>query len=137
MYYCKNCGNDFKVPEKIYETHLLSNPPFELLYVCPTCKSGNFHEKNLTHCRCCGGRLPKNAEEYCCDACKIKGEKMWHRELKKRQLQLKNPLQTVVKECNIYNKTHSTSYSYGQYVALIRPTLLQEGAKCVKQKKNI
>ena len=137
MYYCKNCGNDFEEPEKIYETHLLSYPPFELLYVCPRCKSENFHDKNLTHCRCCGARLPKSTEEYCSPSCKLKGEKMWRRELKKRQDLLKNPLQMITKECNIYNKSNGTNYSYGQYVALIRPKLLKEGKKCVKQKKNI
>lgn len=136
MYYCKNCGNDFEVPEKTYETHNFSDTPFELFYICPHCKSRNFYEKNLTHCRCCGGRLPKGTVEYCCAACKAKGEKMWRRELKKRHLEFSHPLQMVVRECNIYNKTHNTNYSYGQYVALIRPRLIKEGKKCVKKKRN-
>ncbi len=137
MYYCKNCGNDFEEPEKSYETHNFSDTPFELFYVCPYCKSRNFYEKNLTHCRCCGSRLPKDAKEYCCDACKIKGERLWRRELKKRHLEFNSPLQMVVRECSIYNKTNGTNYSYGQYVALIRPKLLREGKKCAKRKKNI
>lgn len=136
MYYCKNCGKEFEKPEKTYETHHLSNPPFELLYVCPTCKSSNFYEKSSTHCRCCGSRLPSGVSEYCSHSCKIKGEKMWRRELKKRQADLKDPLKMIVKECNIYNNSHGTRYSYGQYVALIRPKLLKEGKKCVKRKKN-
>ncbi len=137
MYYCKNCGNEFEEPQKTYEVHHFGNPPFELYYVCPKCKSGNFYERSLTHCRCCGGRLPKGADEYCCDSCRIKGEKMWRKELKRRKAELFNPLKMVVRECAIYNKSNGTDYSYGQYVALIRPKLLQEGKKCVRQKKNI
>ena len=136
MYYCKNCGKEFEKPEKSYETHLLSHPPFELIYICPNCKSQNFHLKNLTHCRCCGSRLPSGTTEYCSPSCKLKGEKMWRKELKKRQAELKDPLKMLVKECAIYNTTHGTRYSYGQYVALIRPKLLKEGKKCAKRKKN-
>lgn len=137
MYYCKNCGNDFEYPEKTYETHSFSDTPFELYYVCPKCKSGNFYEKNSTHCRCCGGKLPKDAIEYCCNSCRIKGEKLWQKELKRRKNDLSDPLKMIVKECNIYNKIHNKNYSYGQYVALIKPKLLKEAKKCAKRKKNI
>ncbi|MBQ6847444.1 MAG: hypothetical protein IJO62_00815 [Clostridia bacterium] len=137
MYYCKNCGNDFEEPEKTYETHNLSDTPFELYYVCPHCKSGNFYEKSSTHCRCCGSRLPKGATEYCCDSCRIKGEKLWRRELKRRKDEMVNPLKMIVRECSIYNQTHNTDYSYGQYVAIIKPKLLKEAKKCAKKKKNI
>ena len=137
MYYCKNCGREFEKAEKSYETHRLADTPFEVFYVCPFCKSQNFHEKNLTHCRCCGSRLPKGQTEYCCDSCKNKGEKMWQREVKKRRNTLKSPLQMVVKECAEYNKVHGTKYSYGQYVALIRPKLKREKHQCGQKKRNI
>lgn len=137
MYYCKNCGCDFSEPEKFYETHIFSDTPFELFYICPNCKSGNFYEKNLTHCRCCGSRLSKGQAEYCCEACRSKGEKLWKKELKRRKNELTNPLNMVVRECRLYNKVNNTDYSYGQYVALIRPKLLKERAKCVKKRKNI
>ena len=136
MYYCKNCGKEFLKPEKIYETHRLSDTPFELFYICPYCKSQNFHEKNLSHCRCCGSRLPKGQNEYCSDSCRNKGEKLWLRELKKRKNQLSSPLQMIVRECTEYNKAHNTKYSYGQYVAIIRPKLIKETAKCDRQKRN-
>jgi len=137
MYYCKNCGHDFCEPQKIYETHIFTDTPFELIYICPNCKSGNFREKNLTHCRCCGSRLSPNAVEYCSDSCRNRGEKLWQKEFKKRRESLLDPLNTVVRECNIYNLENGTKYSYGQFVALIRPKLLKEQKKCVKQKKNI
>ena len=136
MYYCKNCGLEFAEPEKTYETHIFSDTPFELLYICPGCKSGNFYEKNLTHCRCCGGKLHKGQVEYCCESCKSKGEKLWLNELKRRRRELKDPLKMIVRECISYNKENNTNYSYGQYVAIIRPKLLKENAKCVKRKKN-
>lgn len=137
MFYCKNCGHEFSEPEKSYETHMFSDAPFELFYMCPNCKSRNFYEKNLTHCRCCGGRLPKDRVEYCCEACELKGEKLWKKELKRRKKELANPLNMVVKECILYNGENNTNYSYGQYVALIRPKLLKEKTKCVKKRKNI
>lgn len=136
MYYCKNCGSDFSEPEKTYETHLFSDTPFELFYVCPNCKSGNFYEKNLTHCRCCGGRLTGGQEEYCSDSCRNKGQKIWEREIKRRRKEFLNPLNMIVRECAVYNKKHNTNYSYGQYVAIIRPKLLKEKKKCAKKRKN-
>ncbi len=137
MYYCKNCGREFEEPEKSYETHIFTDTPFELFYVCPTCKSQNFREKNVTHCRCCGGKLTKGQEEYCSEACRNKGEKLWRRELKRRRNAMKNPLNLIVMECNEYNKQNNTRYSYGQYVAIIRPKLLKEKAQCAKKRKNI
>lgn len=136
MYYCKNCGSEFEEPEKQYETHCFTDTPFELYYICPKCKSSNFHQKNTTHCRCCGSRLPKGNEEYCSASCRSKGEKMWRRELKRRQSEMTSPLKMVVRECAIYNQTHNTAYSYGQYVAIIRPKLLKEAKKCAKKRKN-
>lgn len=137
MYYCKNCGAEFLEPEKTYETHIFTDTPFELLYICPSCKSGNFHEKNLTHCRCCGGRLPTGQNEYCSDNCRSKGEKLWKKELKRRRNQLTDPLNMIVRECKNYNEENGTRYSYGQYVALIRPKILKENTRCVKKRKNI
>lgn len=136
MYYCKNCGSEFSEPKKTYETHIFSDTPFELFYVCPNCNSGNFHEKNLTHCRCCGSRLPRGQTEYCSDSCKSKGEKLWNKQLKRRNADLKDPLKMVVRECIHYNRENNTSYSYGQYVAIIRPKLLKEKAKCANKRKN-
>jgi len=136
MYYCKNCGHDFSEPEKTYETHIFTDTPFELLYVCPSCKSGNFREKNLTHCRCCGSKLPQGSVEYCSDSCRNRGEKLWRKELYRRRNVLKDPLHSVVRECISYNEENGTDYSYGQYVAIIRPKLLKEKKLCVKRKKN-
>ena len=62
---------------------------------------------------------------------------MWQREVKKRRNSLKSPLQMVVKECAEYNKAHGTKYSYGQYVALVRPKLKKEKPICGTKKRNI
>lgn len=136
MYYCKNCGTDFDEPQKSYETHNLRDIPFEVVYLCPNCKSTYFYEKSTTHCRCCGSRLPKGQTEYCCNTCKIKGERLWRRELKNRHSDMLDPLKIIVRECNEYNRQHGTDYSYGQYVAIIRPRLSKKGKKCDKRKKN-
>ena len=136
MFYCRNCGGEFVTPKKSYETHCFSDTPFEVLYLCPLCKNGNFYEKSTAHCRCCGSKLPVGADEYCSDACKVKGERLWKKELKKRQNSLMSPLSLIVKECNKYNALNGTRYSYGQYVALIRPKLIKESQKCAKKRNN-
>ncbi len=136
MYYCRSCGSDFEQPKKSYETHCFSDTPFELLYVCPHCKSGNFYEKSTTHCRCCGGRLPKGATEYCSDACRVKGERLWKRELRKKRSILTDPLNIIVRECSLYNRLNGTRYSYGQYVAIVRPRLEKERKKCASLRKS-
>ena len=136
MYYCKNCGFEFEEPEKTYETHIFSDTPFEVLYLCPNCRSSNFREKNITHCRCCGSRLPAGCIEYCSESCRQKGEKLWKNELKRRRKDMCDPLNIIVRECSDYNKTHNTDYSYGQYVALIRPKLSKERGKCDRKRKS-
>ncbi|MGI6279558.1 MAG: hypothetical protein ACOYJS_03240 [Acutalibacteraceae bacterium] len=136
MYYCKNCGFEFLEPQKTYETHNLSDTPFEVLYLCPNCKSRNFYEKNQTHCRCCGAKLSKEQTEYCSDSCRTKGALLWKKELKKRRAELINPLNMIVKECRDYNKANGTNYSYGQYVAIIKPRIFKEQGKCAKKRKN-
>lgn len=122
MYYCPNCGCEFELAEVFYETHGLLNPPFEKRYVCPCCKNDGFYEKTVTHCRCCGRKL-NGKEEYCSKECEINGKKLWQKDRKRRGLNLKSPVNLIIKELQFYNQTNRTNYSYGQYVALIRPTL--------------
>lgn len=121
MYYCPECGTNFEKPDKKYCKHNLSSPPYEKIYCCPKCNSESFFEKTTTHCRCCGAKLKKGAFEYCSDACKKKGEKLWIREIKRRNLLINNPINKIVHELEIYNKINGTNYSYGQYVTLILP----------------
>ncbi len=136
MYYCNNCGEEFNEPKKIYETHNLSDAPFEVVYICPRCKSGNYREKITTHCRCCGARLTPDKVEYCSEPCRRKGKKLWKQEYKRKRKGLCNPILFMVRECNRYNKLHNTNYSYGQYVALIEPTLKRRN-KNAKQKEKL
>lgn len=127
MYYCPDCGCEFLIPLKQVETHSLSRPPFEEIYLCPCCKGKNFYEKVLSHCRCCGARLSKSGTDYCSQSCRIRGEKLWKKEMLRRKLNLDNPINIIIKEVSNYNAKHKTNYSYGQYVALIRPVLKKRG----------
>lgn len=120
MYTCLECGCEFKNPIKLTEKHNLKTPPFELIYVCPTCKSTDFAESNLHHCRCCGAKLSSDKTEYCSEFCKIKGEKLWEKEVKRKKLLSDSPLFRLVREVDNYNSKHKTKYSYGQYVALVK-----------------
>ena len=123
MYYCPDCGYEFETALKLVETHSLSAPPFEEIYLCPCCKGKNFYEKILNHCRCCGAKLLKMGTDYCSQNCRIRGEKLWKKEMIRRKLNFDNPINIIVKEIDSYNANNKTNYSYGQYVALIRPVL--------------
>jgi len=121
MYYCPDCGLEFEKPLKTFCTHSFTSPPYEKKYCCPDCKGESFFEKNTTHCRCCGAKLRSGAIEFCSDSCRKKGEKLWKREIKRRKLNTENPINNIVRQLEIYNKTHGTDYSYGQYIAIIIP----------------
>lgn len=136
MYYCPECGCEFEKPKKLYETHGLKEPPFEKILVCPDCNSTNFHEKVTTHCRCCGARLPDKSSEYCSESCREKGELLWSKQRKRRKIKTKSPINVILNELNFYNRQNNTDYSYGQYVAIIKPKLEAE-KKCTKKKRNI
>ena len=120
MYTCLECGCEFKNPIKLTEKHNLNTPPFESIYVCPTCKSTDFAESKVYHCRCCGAKLSREKTEYCSESCKIKGEKLWLKEVKRKKLLSDSPLFRLVREVDDYNAKNNTKYSYGQYVALVK-----------------
>ena len=42
MFRCLDCGEKFREPIKLTETHGLSTPPYEKTYVCPTCKGHGY-----------------------------------------------------------------------------------------------
>lgn len=129
MFYCKSCGYEFDHADVTYETHGLQSPPFEEICVCPACRSTDFFEKSSTHCRCCGSRLPAGAKDYCCETCRTRGEKLWKKERKRRNVLSQSPLNLLVKEVDAYNRKNGTNYSYGQYVALIQPKGRKKYAK--------
>ena len=134
MFYCNKCGYEFDKPTKIFETQGGDSPPFEEILICPDCKSTDFHEKDSTHCRCCGAKLTKDAEDYCSDSCRKKGELLWQKQLRRRKLQEENPLNSIIKEIINYNLLNKTDYSYGQYVALVENK--RGKRKCKRKKKN-
>lgn len=135
MYYCPDCGYEFETPEKLYETHGLPSPPYEVILHCPECRSTAFYEKNSTHCRCCGARLSKETKEYCSDSCRNKGEKLWLAQQRKRKLASTGAIGKIIKDINEYNRKNHTDYSYGQYVALIE-TKRRATKKCKRKKRN-
>ena len=129
MYICKECKCEFENPAVIKEKHGLENPPFEKLYVCPRCKSTDYKLTKTQYCHCCGAKLPAHLTDYCSDACRTKGEKLWKKELKNKKLLSDSPLYKLVRETEGFNKTHHTNYSYGQYVALQKPQRKMKNAK--------
>lgn len=134
MFYCPDCKAEFETPEDLTEMHNLQNPPFELIYVCPFCKSTDFYEKSVTHCRCCGVRLRENEIDYCSKECMIKGKKLWEKELKRRNELKNNPINEIIRELENFNKINGTDYSYGYYVALFKNN--KKVKKCSKKRKN-
>ncbi len=135
MYYCKSCGRKFNTPQKSYETHGLSNPPYEKISICPFCNSTDFIEVAHTHCRCCGALLIKSQSEYCSSSCKTKGEKLWQQQFEKLKTEHNSPINIILRELKEYNLKNGTDYSYGQYVSLI--FMKRRNSKCSKKKSNI
>lgn len=134
MFYCPECGYEFEKAVQVFESHGLTTPPFERVYRCPNCGGESFHEKTDTHCRCCGGKLPKDRKDYCTEACANKGKRLWAMELKRRKEEFSSPLNKIVREVTAYNQLNGTNYSYGQYVALIKPKKGKK--KCIAKKRN-
>lgn len=131
MYCCRECGYEFKNPVKLTERHNLDTPPFESIYVCPVCNSCDFEEKPVYYCSCCGAKLGQGKTDYCSEACKSKGEKLWQKELKRKKLLSDSSLYSLVREVEKYNHKNGTKYSYGQYVALVKTQ--KKGKKYAKK----
>lgn len=119
MYHCTDCGKEFLTPRLITETHGLSEPPYERIFICPICGSERMRIVQNLYCRCCGARLPEFRFDYCNERCRKRGELLWLRETHRRLRRETDPLEITVAAAERYNREHGTSYSYGQYVALV------------------
>ena len=86
------------------------------------------NEERVRHCRYCGARLKDSSLEYCDKNCRIKGQRLWAREQRRRRRWLSNPIGRMVLQVENYNKTHNTNYSYGQFVSLCLPKIIKEGS---------
>jgi len=137
MFYCPDCTAQFTKPDVIYEKHGLSSPPFEVIYTCPFCQGTAFYEKITSHCRCCGAKLKGAKSDYCSKECFEKGKKLWLMEQKRRKRIKSDPINEIIHELKEYNLMNNTNYSYGQYIAIIKPKLKAEKEKCAKKRKNI
>lgn len=135
MFYCPDCGYEFEKSKNLYETHGLDTPPFERLSVCPFCNSPHFYEKVTAHCRCCGIKISSDQNGYCSKKCKEKGEFLRAKERRRKNLKINSPINIILRELEMYNQVHKTNYSYGQYVAIIKPKL-EKLKKCKKKRKN-
>ncbi len=120
MYFCLDCGYTFLHALKTYENHRLSSPPYEVINVCPSCKSQNFRAKNSDYCHYCGAKLKKGRIDYCSKECRQKGEKVWLKEKKRKKILVDSPIYKRVREAEEYNRKNKTKYSYGQYTAIIK-----------------
>ncbi len=118
MYVCNECQQEFTSPVKLTQRHGLSSPPYEILYVCPRCKSTDYKKKSAEYCRCCGARLKNSDSDYCSEECQTNGMKLQARERKRRKVLYDSDLFARVREVDRYNRLHNTRYSYGQYELL-------------------
>lgn len=126
MYYCQNCRSEFETPDIITETHGLSSPPFEKTCVCPFCNSTDFTKITVRYCHACGARLYGDNDVYCNDSCRLTATRLQEKETKRRKALEESPLKILIREVEKYNNEHNTKFSYGQYVTLIKPKLLEE-----------
>ena len=118
MYICLECNYEFEKPVKLQEKHGLDTPQFEIICVCPKCKTTNYQEIMSQFCRCCGAKLKANQYDYCSETCKKRGEQLWQKELKQKKLLEDNPLYKIIRENEKYNKQTGKNLSYGQFTAL-------------------
>lgn len=119
MYICLECNTAFENPKTLTETHGLTSPPYEVLYVCPNCKGTNYKPREIKYCHCCGARLNASQKEYCSASCESKGQKLKRQEQKRHKLLRESYIYKVVREVEEYNRHNNTRLSYGQYVALV------------------
>ena len=127
MYVCQDCGHIFASAHSYNEKHLLDSPPFEKRNACPSCKSELLFKKEVSHCRCCGARLSHGKVDYCDDTCRRRDKKLREMEEKRNRKRSVDPLFAAVRELEVYNRSNNTRYSYGQYVAIIKPRLKKGG----------
>ena len=123
MYRCTDCGKKFEEVKTVYERHGLDTPPYEKIAVCPSCNGTSIEVVRAEHCRCCGIRLSANKTDYCSDACRIKGRKLWQAQSARRRRYTESSLIKVVTMLERYNKEHKTNLSYGNFVAKILPKM--------------
>lgn len=125
MYYCRNCHSEFETPKTVTEKHGLTSPPFESFCVCPFCLSADYKEITVKYCHCCGARLSNVNKTYCNDSCRIAAERLRKKEALNREKLIGSQLTLLLREVERYNAENNTKFSYGQYVAIIRPKLLR------------
>lgn len=118
MYICLECGYRFEYPLQLKEKHDFSNPPYEKIWVCPRCQSGNFEKREIKYCRACGARLSGDKTDYCTEACKNNAKKLWRKEIARKKRLSDSDIFRIVREIDSYNHNNKRKLSYGQYVAL-------------------
>lgn len=116
MYVCTDCKKNFFDPKIIFYAHDNLPPPYEKRMLCPYCESENISLMKVRHCKCCGARLSYKAQgDYCDEACKKRGMKLWELEAKRKRERLLSPLYAAVREVERHNKERGAALSYGKY----------------------
>ena len=119
MYQCRDCGSRFEDADvKIINKDCEKK-------ICPLC-SGWITPIQNTHCRYCGAKLPKGAQEYCNEYCRKNGNLMWEKERIRRKKDFESSMSLMQRLTGSYNLKYHTRYSYGQFVTLVYPRLTKE-----------
>lgn len=129
MYRCTDCKKSFLNARVVYEKHGLGSPPYERRLVCPICGGEDLKECEVRHCRCCGARLPEGRYDYCNEACRVRGERLWSKQAQRRKKRESDPLCVAVAAVELYNREHKTRLSYGQYISMMRKEVKNGGKK--------
>ncbi len=83
--------------------------------LCPFCQSESYFEKAVEYCRFCGAKV-KPGVKFCSKSCAAATKRLTQATEKKKASFF--ALSSALAELEEYNRTHSKSYSYGQYFAL-------------------
>ena len=123
MYCCQDCGVEFIYVEVVFEKHNLDSPPYERVKRCPRCHSTNYKEKEESFCGYCGRRI-MNGKEFCGEFCRNSAVAEQKRAEERKIKYETSPVILALKEVEEYNHIHKTKYSYGEYFAKKKGSLL-------------
>ena len=85
-------------------------------------------KKHKIICSCCGTEFFSTAHnaKFCSDSCEKKANKQRSQEIKASRVRFQNTkerpnkgLLEYLREIEAYNETHGTSFTYGQYTAML------------------
>lgn len=70
MFICLNCYSIFEYPARRIEKHNLDQPPYETVFVCPTCGNDYYYTQQCIECgQFVKGEYVKTKSGWICDNC--------------------------------------------------------------------